>query len=237
VATGDSNSSDEVTPQLAAYSLARERRPTLSVGLTHHARKTPGEGSGDRLTDIIRNSGAFGAWYDSGIVLARRDETSPVTVRVELRDHESPEPVAFTVEDEHAGTAENGRLSSGWLRLIASDATAHVLERRAAAELLVPAVREFLAAHVGGVSLRQLREVSGKHADIEVAFRILESDGEAIYTPPLPAPASRRTMLFGPTVPHRAPTVPRNGRKRTVPTVPPTTPEGVGATGTVPRRG
>ena len=183
VASGDSNSADEVTPQLMALSACRARRPGLTVQLTHHARKTPGDGSGDRLTDLIRNSGAFGAWYDSGIVLGRRDETSPVTVRAELRDHESPPPFAFVVEDQHPGSADNGRRSSGWIRLTASEDTPQALERRAAAEQLVPAVRDHLAAHPDGVSRTGLREVPGKHLDVEAAFHLLVEMGEAVYTP------------------------------------------------------
>jgi hypothetical protein len=183
VAAGDSNSADEVTPQLLALSRARDQRPGLTVQLTHHARKTPGDSSSDRLTDLIRNSGAFGAWYDAGLVLARKNETSPVTVRGELRDHESPEPFAFNVEDEHPGSAENGRRSGGWLRLSASDETPQTVERRAAAEKLVPMVREHLASRPGGVSRTGLREVPGTHADVEAAFRILEGRGEAIFRP------------------------------------------------------
>jgi hypothetical protein len=195
VAAGDSNSADEVTPQLLALSGCRSRREGLTVELTHHARKTPGgEANGDRLTDLIRNSGAFGAWYDSGIVLARRDETSPVTVRAELRDHESPEAFAFTVEDEYPGSAENGQRSGGWLRLAASDDTPQTIERRAAAEKLVPAVRELLAEHPDGVSRTRLREgVKGNNGDIEAAFDLLERDGEAEH---IPSPGKGRPAVY-----------------------------------------
>lgn len=185
VATGDSNSADEVTPQLLALSACRTRREGLTVELTHHAKKKQSDGSGDRLTDLIRNSSAFGAWYDAGIVLGRKDETSPVKVRAELRDHESPEAFAFTVEDEHPGSPDNGQRSSGWLRLRASDETPYTIERQAAAEKLVPAVREFLAEHPDGVSRTKLREgVPGNHGDVESAFQLLVDMGEAVYTAP-----------------------------------------------------
>lgn len=183
VSSGDSNSADEVTPQLLALSACRTHREGLTVELTHHARKTPGDGSGDRLTDLIRNSGAFGAWYDAGLVLGRKDETSPVTVRAELRDHESPEAFAFEVEDQYPGSADNGQRSGGWLRLRASDQTPHTLERRAAAEKLVPAVREYLGEQPEGVSRAKLREVPGTNADVEAAFDLLVELGEAIHTP------------------------------------------------------
>src|SRR5690606_31986065 len=62
VARGDSNDADDVTPQLMALSACRDERPGLTVQLVHHARKTaPGMDPGaERLTDAIRNSGAFG---------------------------------------------------------------------------------------------------------------------------------------------------------------------------------
>jgi hypothetical protein len=230
VAAGDSNSADEVTPQLLALSGCRSRREGLTVELTHHARKTPGgEANGDRLTDLIRNSGAFGAWYDAGIVLSRRDETSPVTVRAELRDHESPEAFAFTVEDEYPGSAENGQRSGGWLRLAASDDTPQTIERRAAAEKLVPAVRELLAEHPDGVSRTGLREVAGRHGDVEAAFGLLVELGEAIYTPsPGPGRPANYALRGDPAQPcpdparagsegdpaHPAPDAPLRGRGR-----------------------
>ena len=195
VATGDSNSSDDVTPQLQALSACRVKRPGLTVQLTHHARKEKGESVDSlRLTDVIRNSSAFGAWYDAGLVLGRRDETSPVTVRAELRDFATPDAFAFTVEDEHPASDENGHRSEGWLRLRASEETPQTLERRAAAGKLVPAVRELLTEHPDGVSRKGLREgVKGTNADVEAAFAILQRGGEAEYIPP---PAKGRAAVY-----------------------------------------
>ena len=52
VASGDSNSADEVTPQLQDLSLARTKREGLTVELTHHARKErEDKKTGTRLTD------------------------------------------------------------------------------------------------------------------------------------------------------------------------------------------
>ena len=185
VATGDSNSSDDVTPQLQALSYARVLRPGLTVGLTHHARKdNAGKDVGTRLTDEIRNSGAFGAWYDAGIVLSRRDEMSPVTVRAELRDFATPDSFAFIVKDEDPAEPHNGHRSGGWLRLDVSDHRPETLERIVAAEKLVPAVREYLGANPSGVSRRQLREITGRNADIEAAFDLLKKAGEAEYVAP-----------------------------------------------------
>ncbi|HUF76187.1 MAG TPA: AAA family ATPase, partial [Longimicrobiales bacterium] len=207
VATGDSNSSDDVTPQLQALSACRVRRPGLTVQLTHHARKEKGESVDSlRLTDIVRNSSAFGAWYDSGLVLSRRDETSPVTVRAELRDFATPEAFAFTVEDEHPASDENGHRSDGWLRLRASEETPQTLDRRAAAEKLVPAVREFLAEHPAGVSRRGLREgVKGNNADVEAAFAILEQTSEAEH---IPSPGKGQPSVYRPQNGDRAPPCP-----------------------------
>jgi hypothetical protein len=184
VASGDSNSSDEVAPQLQALSLARAKRPGLTVSLVHHARK--GEGHDElRLTDVIRNSGVFSAWYDSGLVLSRRDELSPVTVRTELRDYAAPEPFAFTVQDEFPGSAATGHKSSGWLRLFASVDSPKTVERRAVTGRLAPAVRDVLAEHPQGVSRSQLRKaIRGRAADIDAAFQSLVEAGEAEHVRP-----------------------------------------------------
>jgi len=187
VASGDSNSSDDVTPQLQALSGAREARPGLTVQLTHHARKDWGKqaGGGTRLTDEIRNSSAFGAWYDAGLVLSRKDETSPIKVRAELRDFPAPQAFAFTVEDEEPAMGGNGWTAQGWLRFMVSAHRPEVLDRIEAARRLVPAVREFLAAHPEGVSRSKLRSgVTGRNPDVEAAFEILEKAGEAVAEGP-----------------------------------------------------
>jgi len=198
VAGGDSDSSDDVTPQLQALSAARVKRPGLTVELTHHARKDPGAGAGKRLTDMIRNSSAFGAWYDIGIALSRQDEGSPVTVRGELRDHPAPDPFAFTVEDEDPAGPHNDYRAGGWLRLTASDHRPETLERRAAAEKLVPAMREFLAEHPAGVSRTKLRGgMPGTNADKEAAFDILVELHEAEHVPS-PGPGQPATYRLRP---------------------------------------
>ena len=185
VAGGDHNDAAQVTPQLQALSSIRAEREGITVHLNHHARKDRGDtADAGRLTDIIRNSSAFGAWYDAGVVLSRRDETSPVTVRVELRDHVTPEPFAFEVKDEHPATPHNGQRSSGWLRLRVSDHRPELVERRAAAEKLVPAVHEFLSSKPEGVSRTKLRNgVTGRNDDVEAAFDLLVEAGEAQHTP------------------------------------------------------
>ena len=93
----------------------------------------------------------------------------------------------------------------------ASDATAPALERRAAAEALVPAVRELLAANVGGVSLSRLRKVPGTNADVEAAFWILEAEGEAVYTePPGQGKAANYALRTDPAEPCRDPAAARS---------------------------
>lgn len=197
VASGDSNSADEVTPQLQRLSSARSKRPGLTVGLTHHARKERGDSDGSRLTDAIRNSGAFGAWYDAGLVLARKGETSPVTVRAELRDYAAPDAFAFVVEDEDPASPQNGHRSGGWLRLRALDGSPAVVEREAAWQKLLPAVREFLAAH-DGCSKRQLRDgIQGENALIEAAFEWLVATGEACFESPEKKGKAGRCHLLG----------------------------------------
>ena len=184
VASGDSNSADEVTPQLQALSYARVKRPGLTVLLTHHARKEQGQKNATRLTDIIRNSSAFGAWYDAGLVLARKDETSPVIVRAELRDYAAPDAFAFTVEDEHPAGHHNGFHAGGWLRLEASDHRTELVQHMAAVEKLVPAVRELLGLHPHGVNRTELRKgVRGNNENVEAAFDLLLEKGEAEHFP------------------------------------------------------
>lgn len=198
VAAGDSNSADDVTPQLQALSACRVDRPGIGVGLTHHARKAWGRDmGGTRLTDEIRNSSAFGAWYDAGFVLSRKDESSPVKVRAELRDHPAPDSFAFTVEDEDPAGPHNGYRSGGWLRLKVSEHRPEVVERIAAAEQLMPAVRDFLSEHPDGVSRSKLRDgITARNSDIEAAFELLEEAGEATYKPaPGPGKASTYRLL------------------------------------------
>jgi replicative DNA helicase len=184
VAEGNSDKDDIVSPQLAALTRLRDCKPGLSAGLTHHARKTQGETSGQRLTDVIRNSSHFAAWYDAGLLLSRADETSPVMLRAELRDLPSFEPFAFRVEDQFPAVPERGLPPSGWLRLTACDASAATVAREAAAAKLVPAVQEYLAAHPG-ISKNKLRAAIGKQgADVDAAFDLLAASGVARFDPP-----------------------------------------------------
>jgi len=223
VAGGDSNSADEVTPQLLALSRCREQRPGLTVELTHHARKDPGLGVGQRLTDTIRNSSAFGAWYDAGLLLGRKDERSPVTVRTELRDYTAPEPFSFVVEDEEPAGEGNAR-STGWLRLRVSGHRPEVLERIEAARRLVPAVREFLREHPDGVSRTKLRGgITGTNTDIEAAFEVLVDQGEAEHTPsPGPGQAAVYRLRNGhPAEPCRDPAAAGSERDPADPAAPP----------------
>ncbi|MDP2959268.1 MAG: AAA family ATPase, partial [Longimicrobiales bacterium] len=233
VASGDSNSADEVTPQLQALSALKTRRPGLTVGLAHHAAKGRDEaGTEMRLTDIIRNSGAFGAWYDVGVVLSRRNETSPVTVRMEMRDQPAPDPFAFTVEDEYAASPQNNLRSSGWLRLEASDEAPQTLERRVAAERLVPAVREFLRDQDGWVSGNKLREgVGGRAQDVDAALNLLVKAGNAEF---IPSPGRGKAALSRYLVPPRPNLVPDDVLDRPSPPRPVPVRDEVGGVSTPP---
>lgn len=177
VARGNSDDSDEVTPQLQAFSSIRDTVPGCTVVLLHHARKKK-EGGGARLTDDIRNSGAFGAWYDAGVLLARKDEQSPVEVRCELRDYPSPDVFAFTVEDEHPASEANGWRSSGYLRITASDKSVAQLERDKRVEEVMPMVRDFVRDNPD-CSKRALRQgVKARGADVDRAWKALVTAGE-----------------------------------------------------------
>ncbi len=207
VSTGNSNDSDEVTPQLDRFARLRERRPMVA-GLVHHAKKLNNDSDGTRLTDLIRNSGAFGAWYDAGFVLSRKDETSPVTVRAELRDLPSPDPFAFTVEDQYPAGPEQGAYPGGWLRLKVSEKHPEEVQRDASAEKFRGPVVEFLGANQG-CSKRQLRDgVPGGNEMVDAAFDMLCKEGLARFDPPSKRGQGGHCWLMAPTVPDRAGTVP-----------------------------
>lgn len=217
VSTGNSNDADEVTPQLDALTELRESRPGLTVILTHHARKAGQDRGAERLTDIIRNSSAFGAWYDVGVVLSRKDELSPVTVRAELRDLPSPEPFSFTVEDQFPAGPDYGVQPGGWLKLVASDKNPALVEREAQAERFKGAVLEYLRANPG-CSKRQLREgIEGNNELILAAFDALVEEGSARFEEPKKRGQAGRCYT---TVPDRAQSVPGAHPEVTVPTVP-----------------
>jgi hypothetical protein len=193
VAAGDSNDADVVTQQLAAFSSIREARCGLSVLLVQHARKQAQDRNAERLTDVIRNSSAFGAWYDCGVVLSRQDEHAPVTVRAELRDQPAPAPFSFTVEDEYPGTAD--RMPSGYLRLIASDRTATDISRDADAERYRGEVAAFLAANPGASKAALKKSVRGDNLLVEAAFGLLCGDGIARYEEPAKRGTAGRCYL------------------------------------------
>ena len=144
VATGNSNDADEVTPQLMALSSLRDVVPDLTVLLIHHARKQTADAKDERLTDLIRGSGAFGAWYDCGVALSRKDEDSPVSVRTELRDYETPKPFRFTAS--YTPDPFRGR---GALSLVATDRSPAEIRADQKAENVIDGVRQYVAGNPG----------------------------------------------------------------------------------------
>lgn len=204
VARGNSDDADQVTPQLQAFSGIRDTVPGCTVVLAHHSRKTK-DGGGGRLTDDIRNSSAFGAWYDAGLVLARRDEQSPVTVRCELRDYVSPDAFTFTVEDEHPASEANGWRPSGYLRITASDKpiAQHRREKREKEELF-PLVREFVRENPDCSKSELRKGVKARNADVDRAWDALVRAGEGVEKPPEGrAKAAKLRLLVPPS--HRVP--------------------------------
>ena len=178
IAVGDSNHADEVTRQLTALSSLRDRRTGLTLVLVHHAAKHQGVGDkGDRVTDIVRGSGAIGAWYDTAILLTRKNERTPVSVRVEHRDLPAPDPFSFTVEDEFPGP-----IPGGYLRLRRSEKGAEQLVVEARAEELAPALLDRLRELPEGVSRRGLRQLLPDEPwrGVEAAFDVLTVQGTAI---------------------------------------------------------
>jgi hypothetical protein len=127
---------------------------------------------------MMRNSSAFGAWYDAGYALIRRGENAPVTVRTELRDAPT-EPFAFTVEDEFPASPEYGPYPSGALRLLASDRSAERIQQEATAAKYRPLVIDFLRENPG-CSKNQLEGgIQGDRNEIRAALRSLCQDRTA----------------------------------------------------------
>jgi hypothetical protein len=216
VARGNSDSADEVTPQLQAFSGIRDTVPECTTALVHHGRKTK-EGGGGRLTDDIRNSTAFGAWYDAGVLLARKDEQSPVGVRCELRDYPSPDAFAFTVEDQYPASEANGWRSSGYLRITASDKSIAQLERDKRVEEVVPLVREFVRGNPD-CSKRALRDgVKARGADVDHAWKALVQADEGEEESPGGAFKAAKLRLCVPV----SYGVPDGGESQRVPVSPP----------------
>lgn len=175
VASGNSNDADEVTPQLAAFSSIRGANPGMSVLLVQHARKQGQDRNAERLTDVIRNSSAFGAWYDAGLVLARPDEQSPVTIRAELRDRPAPTAFTFVVEDEHPGN--DLYMPSGYLRLQSLDKPPALVQRDAAADQLAASVLAFVQANPNTSKRRLRMAVKGDNAVVDHALERLVEKG------------------------------------------------------------
>jgi hypothetical protein len=185
VGSGNSNDADDVAPQLANLSRAvRDARPGAAVGLTHHTRKPSREAGSERLSEMIRNSVHFAAWYDVGLVLSRSDEAAPVKVRCEMRDLPSPDPFMFTVEDQYPAGPDTGVHPTGWLRLMASDRSPALVEREAAASRFMTPVREYLREHDGCSKTELKRSITGDNALIMAAFDLLCERGEARYLSP-----------------------------------------------------
>ncbi len=177
-AEGNSNEDWTVTPQLQAVSRLRDHRPGLSTLIVHHARKSGSDPEGERLTDIIRGSGAFGGWYDAALVLARKDEASPhVTVRTELREYPSPKSFAFTMEDEEPAQPSNDFIPQGALRLKASDLSPAALKLREKAEAMAADVLAFITDNPD-CGKRQIRGgVTGKSEVKDAAVKLLQEQG------------------------------------------------------------
>lgn len=186
VSSGNPNDAEIVTPQLMALSGLRDLTPGLSVILVHHARKTTQGGNqshDERLTDMIRNSSAFGAWYDAGIALTRSNETAPIKVRMELRDLPAPESFTFTVQDEFPAGPVHGIRPEGWLRMITSNERPEVAIQRAAAARLAPEILKCLRANPGISKNRMRARLGVRGADLEAAFEYLLGEGKVRYEP------------------------------------------------------
>lgn len=186
VAEGDSNSSDDVGPQLQAFGDLRDHRPGLTTWLTHHAKKTAGQDTSElRIADIVRNSIHFSAWYETGVLLERKAEDSNlVTIRTDLRDGAPPPALAVDVLDEFPADPPERPRSSGWLRMSAVAGDALTAVRNEAGKRLAPTVLDFIRENPG-CSKRAVRGgVKGGNSDIDSALAHLKTSGEiTVYEP------------------------------------------------------
>ena len=174
----NTNSDQEVLEQLQAFSALRDTAPGLTTWMVHHARKEQKDNTGARLTDLVRGSGAFGQWYDAGLVFFRKDERSPVSVRTEFRERTALEPFAFLAEDEFP--AEEGGISTGWLRLVASDRTPRQIEQDEKVAAIAPLVVEFLRANPGASTTAIREGVGGANTIVDLAVEHLKRANKVV---------------------------------------------------------
>lgn len=186
VATGNSNDSDEVTPQLKALSSLRDARPNLSVLLVHHTKKVGGgdKRGSDRITDLTRNSTAFGAWFDVGIMLERQDGFAPVKVRTEMRDHPTPQDFTFKAEDEFAPGSDGEEEARGWLRLVRSGRPPEMVQKEDSVDRMMRLVAAFLMENQGCPKERIMVGFTGDKTKKEEAFKQLCEKGFARFQEP-----------------------------------------------------
>ena len=175
VSRGNSNNADEVTPQLVALSELARNRPGLVIVLLHHGKKRTKD-DGNRLTDLVRGSGAFTAWTTCGMFLSRKNEDSPVDVRIELRNLPPPPTFRFDVKDEYTRDSKGGTVPGGWFRL-------YVVERDVKDSQTIKreqAVLDYLRDNPG-CSLSKLRKgVVGKGTQVDRAFKQLCKERRAL---------------------------------------------------------
>jgi len=175
-ADGDFDSASEVAPQLESF---RRSSEPGSPGLIAHAKKLQDKQSDDlRLTDLIRNSSAFGAWYDAGIVLARQNENAPIQVRIELRDDRSPDPFMIELTDEIPGyTDERGSYhrAQGWLKMEATSTTPQAARQQQEENNLARVIQDFLSTHPGSSQNQIRRSLGRRMSDIQDAILLGQS--------------------------------------------------------------
>lgn len=170
----NTNSDQEVLDQLQAFSSLRDHVPGLTTWLVHHARKETQDRAGTRLTDLVRGSGAFGQWFDAGLVFHRKDEQTPVSIRTEFRERTAMKPFSFVAEDEYPASIDNGGVASGWFKLTATDRTAEELVKDERAAGMVPKVVEFLRANPGAGVTEIRKGVEGDNNSISDAIDLLK---------------------------------------------------------------
>lgn len=176
----NTNNDQEVLDQLQAFSALRDTVPGLATWLTHHARKEKEDKTGARLTDLIRGSGAFGQWYDTGLVFFRKDEQTPVSIRTEFRERTAIPSFSFIAEDEHPASIASGGMAGGWFKLTASERSADQLVKDEKAAALAPLVIDFLRANPGAGSAEIRDGVTGDNTLIGVALESLKAQNKIV---------------------------------------------------------
>ena len=146
----DSNNADAVQSGLGAFNILREVSPDLVIALIHHAGKDHDKVK-KTITDVARGSGAFGAWFDTGMHISQNEADAIYKVKIEHRELPAPQDILFTLRDE----GHNGVEPTGYLKIVAEDGAMEQI--KAKVSMYEEKIRDALHAQHGLSQRRPLR--------------------------------------------------------------------------------